>query len=28
MFKKAGGKIFGVQFNKAEQKALDQEIKK
>lgn len=28
MFKKSGGKIFGVQFNKAEERALDQEIKK
>lgn len=27
-FKKAGGKIFGVALNKAEQRALDQEIKK
>lgn len=26
IFKKAGGKIFGVQFNKAEQRALDQAI--
>lgn len=26
-FKKAGGSIFGVSLNKAEQKALDQEIK-
>ena len=28
MFKKSGGKIFAVQFNKAEERALDQEIKK
>lgn len=27
-FKKAGGSIFGVSLNKAEQKALDQEIKR
>ena len=27
-FKKAGGKIFGVALNKAEQRVLDQEIKK
>lgn len=27
-FKKAGGKIFGLALNKAEQRALDQEIKK
>lgn len=26
MFKKSGGKIFGVQFNKAEEKALNQAI--
>ena len=26
MFKKSGGKIFGVQFNKAEQRALDHAI--
>lgn len=25
MFKKSGGKIFAVQFNKAEERALDQE---
>ena len=28
MFKKSGGKIFAVQFNKAEERALDREIKK
>lgn len=28
MFKKSGGKIFAVQFNKAEERALNQEIKK
>lgn len=27
-FKRAGGKIFGVSLNKAEQRALDQEIKR
>ena len=26
MFKKSGGKIFGVQFNKAEEKALNHAI--
>ena len=26
IFKKSGGKIFGVQFNKAEQRALDHAI--
>lgn len=26
MFKKSGGKIFAVQFNKAEEKALNQAI--
>lgn len=26
MFKKSGGRIFGVQFNKAEEKALNQAI--
>lgn len=28
IFKKSGGKIFGVGLNKAEQRALDQEIKR
>lgn len=28
IFKKTGGKIFGVALNKAEQKAMDQEIRR
>jgi len=28
VFKKSGSKIFGVQFNKAEQKAMDEEIRR